>query len=205
MSIGAKRERGPVPPSELRTLLEKLGVPPWPVFFDAEARYGGIAGVGSDDRELWIGARHRAYGAKRTLDGRPHCVLAAFSPILWYADEAGRIVEIDDLGERFYESDSIEHRIEQLALFDAGDSERLDGRRGEEIAAILELEPVPEAADSRNRYWARGGSAYEHGKGVLLWECFTPSDYGKKDLVWSTWIMARAKRDLAAARKKIGR
>jgi hypothetical protein len=203
-SVGAARARPRLLAEDLRALLEERGVPCWEALLRAEARYGGIGGEGSDGREIWFGPPSRWYGQRKTLDGRAHVLVAAFVPILWFMDETGRIVEIDDLGERFYESDSIDHRIEQLALFDSGDSHRMAGRRGDELAAVLGLAPIVEAGDSQQRYWAKNGSAHETGRGVLLSEVFTPSDYGARDRVWSTWLSSPKKRELASAVAKAG-
>jgi len=198
VSVGAARSRAPLGRAQVERVLEERGLPRWEALARVEARYGGIAGEGDDGRELVLGITG-AFGATRAIDGRKHVLVAGYSPIGWFMDEAGRVVEIDDLGERFYESDSIEHRIEQLALFDAGGSQQLSGQLGEELAAALGLDPIPETSDSFQRYWGSGGSAYEHGSGVLLCECFTPSDYGAHDRVWSTWLSSRSERDLAMA------
>lgn len=103
-------------------------------------------------------------------------------------DEAGRVIEIDELGEGFFESDSIAHRIEELAIHRTS-GERFAGQHGARFAELLGLTEVLEVRDSMMRAW--GEAAHDHQKGVLISECFTPSDDGTRDRVWSTWVSAK--------------
>jgi hypothetical protein len=132
--------------------------------------------------------------------GVPYAVAGFFSPLTWLVDREGRIVERDELGVAFFSSDSLEKRLEQLAI-EVPEEER-PGRHGATIAKQLALPPIPEPSDSRQRYWGTGGTAYVQGRGVLVVERLAPSDYGKADLVWTTWVGASTpsglKRALAA-------
>jgi hypothetical protein len=152
-----------------------------------ETTFGGLSGEASDGREIWFGVRGRTWFG-RVRKGRPLVAVACYSPIVWYMDEAGRVIEFDELGEGFYESDSIAHRIEELAIHRTS-GVSFAGKHGERFAKLLGLSEVAEVRDSMTRAW--GEAARDHVKGMLVTECFTPSDYGKKDRVWSTWIDAR--------------
>jgi hypothetical protein len=163
-----------------------------PLLLAIHRRYGALSGIDPiDGRELWI-ASANGFGATRTIDERTHWLIGGYSPIAWWMDDAGVVVEIDDLGQRFYESDTLEHRIEQLALFDHGpEVERLDGCHGERIAKALGLEPIDHATDSRQRYWMR----FE----LLVRESLEPSEYGQRDLVERTWVSGPTREAVRAA------
>jgi hypothetical protein len=184
---GVTQQRPRLDEAATRRFCAKNKLPTWPSLLAIEARFGGLRGVASDSRVLEFGVS--TFGWRREIDGRLHLLVAYFDPILWYMDEAGRIVEIDDLGHRFYESDSIDLRIEQLALYDwpgrhTGD---IPGFHGGSIATALELIYIPEASDSRQRHWASPIS------GILVRESLEPRDYGSRDLVENTWINTRTK------------
>ena len=187
----------------MRARLVARGAPAWDALVRIEMQLGGLRGADPrDERELWVQIEH---GAARLLDGEPHVVVGGYSPILWLVRESGRVVELDELGERFYESDSLVHRLEQLALFDSGvPARRYEGARGEALAARLGLAPIPEASDSMQRYWGTGGSRFETSEGVQVSECLTPSDYGARDRVWSTWISCAREEALEDAVARVG-
>lgn len=186
----------------MRRYLTEHQLPAWPALIALESTVGGLGGITKDDRDVSIGVAPR-FGTNRVIDGRTHLRVAHYDPILWFMDEAGRIVEIDDLGERFYESDSITHRIEQLALFDwHGNVECVAGFQGAALAKALELLMIPEACDSRQRYWASPGATAR--KGILVRESFEPRDYGSRELVEKTWISAGTKAVLARTLAKAG-
>jgi hypothetical protein len=181
-----ERVAPPCSKEQTKKLLRERGAPAWPVLVAVETTFGGLLGQTSDDRELWFGAcGGPCFGKVRK--SQPLVCVAAYSPILWYVDEAGRVFEFDELGEPFYESDSIAHRIEQLAVHRTT-GVCFTGRHGERSAKLLGLAEVGEARDSMTRAW--GEPAQDHVKGVFVEECFTPSRYGARDRVWSTWIDA---------------
>lgn len=115
--LGVTQRRRRLDEAALRRWLAKHEVPAWPALLAVEARYGGLANPSTSRREIGFGVG-RWFGRRRMIDGREHRIVAGYSPIAWFMDEAGRVVEIDDLSEQFYESDTIEHRIEQLAVYD---------------------------------------------------------------------------------------
>ena len=181
---GATRRRAPYPPGELE---RRTAIPNWAPLRAVEATYGGLFGVDPEDmQEIWAGVDETgAFGAEKTIDGRAHRLVGGYGPILWFMDEAGRVVEIDDLGERFYESDTLTHRIEQLARFHFGThAERLEGGHGERLARALDLRAIEAATDSRQRYWEAADSS------LLVRESLEPADYGSRTLVTLTWLMA---------------
>lgn len=197
---GVTQRRPRLTAAAMRRYLADQDLPPWPSLLAVEADFGGLGCITSDERELAFGADNW-FGKRRDIDGRPHILVALYEPIRWFMDEGGRIVEIDDLGERFYESDTIAHRIEQLALFDwhGLHRKRLEGFCGRAIAEALDLELLGEACDSRQRFWASPGATAK--RGILVRESREPSDYGKRDLVELTWIGAGGAKDLARAVK----
>lgn len=180
------QERPRLDEAATRRYCAKNRLPTWPSLLAIEARFGGLRGVASDTREIAFGVS-KWFGHRKQIDDRLHLLVAIYDPISWFMDETGRIVEIDDLGESFYASDSIAHRIEQLALYDwhARNIFCVDGFRGRSLASELDLVHIREASDSRQRYWASPIS------GILVRESLEPSDYGKRDLVEKTWISAR--------------
>lgn len=197
-ALAASRNSPRCDEAAARRYCAKHGIPTWPALLAIEANYGGLRGVGSDRRAIEFGVA-KWFGRRREIDGRSHLLVAHYDPILWFMDEAGRIVEIDDLGERFYESDSIAHRIEQLALYDwcANNIASVPGFHGRALATALDLAHIHEASDSRQRYWASAIS------GILVRESLEPSDYGKRDLVEKTWISARTEDALERARELV--
>jgi hypothetical protein len=197
--VGARR-RAPLAPTAVAHRLARVGAPSWPVLFDLEARFS-LEGDVVHGRFLWIGAKHRGFGRTRTIEGRPYVLAGGFDPILWYVGETGHVVEVDDLGERFFESDSVAHRIEQLALEEAAAYRQLSGRRGGELAETLDLLPIPEASDSKNAYWR--GSDSEAQDGLLVLERFTPRAYGAREREWTTWLLAPKQSALDDALKRI--
>jgi hypothetical protein len=187
---GVERERRPADEESVRSALSRAGAPAWPKVIAVELRYGGLRGTDPNDAcEVWFGSwPDSGFGATRKIDERVHVLVGGNGPIRWFIDEAGRIVEIDDLGERFYESDTIEHRVEQLALFDVGTHVKaLEGRHGERIAKELHLVSLREPSDSRQRFWTRDA---EDPSTLLVRESLEPSDYGRRDLVPRTWLSA---------------
>ncbi|MFN0246784.1 MAG: hypothetical protein ACKV2T_07730 [Kofleriaceae bacterium] len=190
---GVTQQRPRLDEAATRRFCAKNKLPTWPSLLAIEARFGGLRGVASDSRVLEFGVS--TFGWRREIDGRLHLLVAFFDPILWYMDEAGRIVEIDDLGHRFYESDTIDHRIEQLAVYDwqARHYRSIPGFHGHALAKQLDLIYISEASDSRQRHWASPIS------GILVRESLEPRDYGSRDLVETTWINARTKAALDRA------
>lgn len=200
--VGGRR-RAPLAPTAVAKQLGRVSAPSWPVLLDLEARFS-LEGDMVHGQVLWVGAKNRLFGHPKTIEGRPYVLAGGFDPILWYVDETGRVVEVDDLGERFFESDSVAFRIEQLALEGPAAYRELSGRRGQEIAASLALLPIPEASDSKNAYWGTGGSDYEAREGLLVIERFTPREYGAREREWTTWLMAPKESALEDALKRIG-
>lgn len=186
-SKGVRRVGPPCSEEETRALLARRGAPSWPVLVAVETTFGGLSGETPDGREIWFGALGRTWFG-RTQKRRPLVAVGCYSPIVWYMDEGGRVLEFDELGEGFYESDSIAHRIEELAIHRTS-GVSFAGQHGERFAELLGLSEVAEVRDSMTRAW--GEAAHDHAKGMLVTECFTPSDYGKKDRIWSTWVAAK--------------
>lgn len=193
---GVTRQRAPLAERDLRRYLEEQQLPAWPALLAVEAALGGLGGTTPDERDVSIGV---PFGTSRMIDGRLHLCVGYYDPILWYMDEAGRIVEIDDLGERFYESDSVAHRIEQLALFDwhGGIIACVPGFQGTAVATAHGLLPLDEPSDSRQRFWASPGANAR--KGILVRESLEPRDYGSRELVEKTWISASTRATLERA------
>lgn len=60
------------------------------------------------------------------------------------------------------------------------------GQHGESFAKVLGLTEVVEGGDSTMR--DGGEPASDHTSGALVSERLTPSNSGKMDRVWSTWV-----------------
>lgn len=173
---------------ELTARLKKAGAPPWPILRKIEASLGGLSGRAPDERELVIGSATRRFGEKAKVAGAPYAIAGFFDPLTWLVDREGRIVERDEHGVAFFSSDSLEKRLEQIAIGDPWEGR--PGRHGAALAKKLALPAIAAPSDSRQRYWGTGGAAHVPGKGLLVCERFAPSDYGKTDLVWTTWVWA---------------
>jgi len=109
----------------------------------------------------------------RMIFDRPHLRIGFYEPIAWYLDESGAVTEVDDLGHTFYRSDSLEKRLEQLALdvtAAAQSRERITGFVGNQLASQLGLVPLPEPSDSRQRYWATPDYAVRQRDAILVRE-----------------------------------
>lgn len=185
--LGARRVTriaAPRSPEETTARLAAQGAPAWPVLLAVEATFGGLRGDTPDDRELWIGTcGGRWFGSPRK--GAPMYAVAAFSPIVWYMDEGGRVIEYDELGVNVYQSDSLAHRIEELAIHRTI-GEPFAGQHGERFAAALGLTEVAEVRDSMSRAW--GEARHDHVRGTLVAEMFAPFEYGQTDRTWTTWV-----------------
>jgi hypothetical protein len=184
-SLGVIQRRPRLGDPEMREWLASRNLPVWRSILAVEARYGGLGSPETYGREITFGVESW-FGREHTIDGRRHLLVAAYWPISWFMDEAGRVVEIDDLAEQFYASDSIEHRIEQLAVFERfDDNARLEGFHGKTLANAFSLERLDEACDSRQRIWA--------GPDLMVRESLEPPGYGKRGLVQLTWVSADTK------------
>jgi hypothetical protein len=207
-SLGASRKRPPYAPERLSAALSPNGLD-WAPLFDLEARYGGLTGEG-----LYVGADGHpslSLGAPVVADmrwGRPHLSVGYCGPIVWLMNEAGGIVELDDLGHRFYEADSIDKRLEQCALDGCACGlfvERLEGFRGEALASLLGLAPLPAPSDSRQRYWASPGFTRGSADATLVRESHEPRDYGESVYVDLTWVEAGTPARHAVLLEALGR
>ncbi|MGE0400870.1 MAG: hypothetical protein AB7T06_29435 [Kofleriaceae bacterium] len=195
---GVTQQRPRLDEVATRRYLDEHDLPRWQALVDVETTLGGLGGTASDERIVAFGIAEW-FGARRRIDDRLHVLVATYSPISWFMDEAGRIVEIDDVGHRFYESDSIVHRIEQLSLVDwhGRHVHRALGARGRAVARALDLVPIVEASDSRQRFWASRDASPTTG--VLVRESLEPDEYGKTALVQLTWITAGTRDELDRA------
>lgn len=207
-SLGATETRAPYTSSELRRALAPNGLD-WEPIVRLEARFGGLGGCGGDGRELYVGADGHPgtpLGPPLRPDARftrPHLAVGYYDPILWFSDETGRIVEVDDLGHTFYESDDIGKRLEQLALENVAATRhvlRLDGFHGRALAEALGLVVLPEPSDSRQRYWATAGLDGAKEDAIVVRESLEPEAYASARLARSTWLYAGTSELLSRAR-----
>jgi hypothetical protein len=106
-------------------------------------------------------------------------------------DRDGHIAEVDDQGNSFYIADSVEKRVEQLAIYETAadhNIEKLAGAHGNALAQTLGLVALPAPSDSHQRYWATPDFGIDKKEAILVRESREPPDYGLVERSDFTWV-----------------
>lgn len=126
---------------------------------------------------------------KVTRGGKTYTVVGGFDFVNWFCDSDGKCIEVDELGVSFYQADSLGRRLEQLALERErrGAPEVYAGRVGAALAKARGLVLVREAKDSGHCTWMQR----EGEPPCQVVESFEPTEYGKEERVWRTYVYER--------------
>jgi hypothetical protein len=171
--------------AELAERLRARGQPLWASVAEVQRR---VAGLTWCEGETWtVEISPYAYaGEPLSFAGRAWVAVGG----LWgtyYVDEAGVMLETDELGARHIMANSVVSWLEERALEEEayrrfqGGMRSAEGRHGEVYARALGLSPEPRASGPVRRWWV--GRAYVE-------EAFEPEEHLAERHVWRTYFWA---------------
>ncbi len=97
--------------------LAQVGSVRWPVVAQIDETYGGLS-LYVGERELWVGLDSALEMPffRRELEGRPHVMVGSFTPLCWYVDERGALLEVElTSGVIVSRAESLEAMLERVA------------------------------------------------------------------------------------------